>query len=305
MVKTEKLTKNYKVGFLGRKMTALQGLDLEVSGGEVFGFLGPNGAGKTTTIKILMGLIFPTSGKAWIMDRPIGDVKIRQMVGYLPETPYFYDYLTGEEFLHFYGQLLGISSDVRKKRINDLLRLVGLEGAGGLQLRKYSKGMIQRIGIAQALINEPKLIILDEPMSGLDPIGRKEVRDIILGMKDRGVTVFFSTHIIPDVEVICDRVGILNKGKLVSVGKIEDLVGQKVKSVEINVRGLKEGSLSGFAQIGATVTNVAGGALISLPGEEHLGKALDMVRQGGGQVVSVVPVKPSLEEIFIEELKQA
>jgi len=305
MIRTEKLAKQYKIGFWGRRMKALQDLDMEVREGEVFGFLGPNGAGKTTTIKILMGLIFPTSGKAWIMDRPIGDVKVRQMVGYLPETPYFYDYLTGEEFLHFYGQLLGLSYEERKKRIIDLLKLVGLKDSGGLQLRKYSKGMIQRIGIAQALINEPKLIILDEPMSGLDPIGRKEVRDIILGMKGRGVTVFFSTHIIPDVEVICDRVGILNKGKLVNLGKIEDLVGQKVKSVEINVRGLKENSLSGFAQIGATVTNVAGGALISLPEEEHLEKALDMVRQGGGQIVSVVPVKPSLEEIFIEELKQA
>lgn len=304
MIRTEKLRKVYRVGFLGKRMKALDGLDLEVERGEVFGFLGPNGAGKTTTIKILMGLIYPTSGRGWLMERLIGDVKVKQTLGYLPETPYFYDYLTGEEFLNFYGRLLGLAANDRKKKSSELLALVGLDGAKYLQLRKYSKGMIQRIGIAQALLNEPKLVILDEPMSGLDPIGRKEVRDIILGMKTRGVTVFFSTHIIPDVEIICDRVGILNKGKLVSVGKIEDLVGQKVKSIEINVRGVRESSLSEFTRIGATVTKVAGGALISLPGEDHVGKALDMIRKEEGQVVSVVPVKPSLEEIFIEELKQ-
>ena len=218
VLKTQGLTKTYHTGFWGRRMVALEGLDLEVCRGEVFGFLGPNGAGKTTTLKLLMGLIYPTSGKAWILDKEIGDVAVKQHIGFLPESPYFYDYLTAEEFLRFYGQLFGLSRAVLSHRLDELFRLVGLSQVRKLQLRKFSKGMLQRIGIAQALVNDPQLVILDEPMSGLDPVGRKEIRDLILQLKTQGKTIFFSSHILHDAEVLCDRVGILIKGLMVALG---------------------------------------------------------------------------------------
>jgi len=201
VVKTEKLRKVFRVGFWGCRMTALEGLDLEVQRGETFGFLGPNGAGKTTTLKILMGLIHPSNGTGWILDRPIGDVGVKHQIGFLPESPYFYDYLTGEEFLRFYGQLFGLHGTALTDRIKYLLELVALPHVRTLQLRKFSKGMLQRIGIAQALINDPHLVVLDEPMSGLDPVGRKEVRDLILRLKEEGKTIFFSSHILHDTEL--------------------------------------------------------------------------------------------------------
>ena len=225
ILKTEALCKQFKVGFWGRPLTALERLDLEIHTGEIFGFLGPNGAGKTTTLKILMGLIYPTSGKAWILGHKVGEVAMKQQVGFLPESPYFYDYLTAEEFMRFYGQLFGLGGALLSERITALLKTVGLTDARGLQLRKFSKGMLQRIGIAQALINDPHLVILDEPMSGLDPVGRKEIRDLILHLKAQGKTVFFSSHILHDAEVLCDRVGILIKGRLVALGKVTELIG--------------------------------------------------------------------------------
>ncbi|MBI3809478.1 MAG: ABC transporter ATP-binding protein [Nitrospirae bacterium] len=209
VLRTEALSKTFHVGFWGRPLVAVDRLDLEVCEGEVFGFLGPNGAGKTTAMKILMGLMRPTSGRAWILERDLGDVGVKREVGFLPEAPYFYDYLTAQEFLRFYGQLFGLERRVLAKRIEELLQVVGLSEAGHLQLRKFSKGMLQRIGIAQALINDPRLIILDEPMSGLDPIGRREIRDLILRLKQSGKTIFFSSHILHDAELLCDRVGIL------------------------------------------------------------------------------------------------
>jgi len=202
---------------------ALEGLDLNVHEGEVFGFLGPNGAGKTTTIKILMGLIHPTSGTAKIFSHPADNIDVKSKIGFLPESSHFYDYLTASEILSFYGQLFGLSKNLIKERALSLLKRVGLASSAKLQLRKFSKGMLQRIGIAQALINDPDLIILDEPMSGLDPIGRKEMRELILGLKAQGKTIFFSSHIIHDVEMICDRVGILAHGKLLTVGRIDEI----------------------------------------------------------------------------------
>ncbi len=301
MIKTKSLTKVFKVGFRGRKVTALEGLDLEVKKGEIFGFLGPNGAGKTTTIKILMGLIYPTRGDAWIMGSPLGDVSVKRRLGFLPENPYFYDYLKGEEFLHFYAQLIKMPKRDRKAKIKDILSLVGLKGAGDLQLRRYSKGMTQRIGIAQALLSDPELVIFDEPMSGLDPVGRKEVRDVILKLRDEGKTVFFSTHILPDVEMVCDRVGILVKGRLRSVGNIEELLGGHIKSIEITARGISESVLKEMEPLVERVIKRDESLLLSVEKEEDAEKVVDIIQSSGGRLYSLIPQRPSLEEYFMKE----
>src|SRR5437868_14079414 len=229
VVQTEQLSKIFRVGFWGKKVTAVDGVNLEVRPGEVYGFLGPNGAGKTTTLKMLMGLIYPTSGQAWLFGRDLGDPQTKARLGFLPESPYFYDYLTSREFLGFYGHLFGLWGTVLSKRVDELLDLVGMTHAKDLQLRKFSKGMLQRVGIAQALINNPELVVLDEPMSGLDPIGRKEVRDLILELRDQGKTVFFSTHILSDVEAITDRVAIIARGQLQAHGTPAELVSRSLR----------------------------------------------------------------------------
>ncbi|MDH5725123.1 MAG: ABC transporter ATP-binding protein, partial [Nitrospira sp.] len=218
------LSKIFKVGFWGRRVTAVDELSLDVQRGEIYGFLGPNGAGKTTTIKMLMGLIYPSQGTAHLFGQPVGDRAAKAKVGFLPESPYFYDYLTSREFLRFYGHLFGLLGSMLEKRIDELLELVGMVHARDLQLRKFSKGMLQRVGIAQALINDPELVILDEPMSGLDPIGRKEVRDLIVRLKESGKTVMFSSHILHDAELLCDRVAMIMKGKLVACGLVSELI---------------------------------------------------------------------------------
>jgi ABC-2 type transport system ATP-binding protein len=223
IIETRGLTKSYLLGLGQKPVEAIKGLDLTVKEGEVFGFLGPNGAGKTTTIKILVGLMRPTFGTARLFGEEINNSDIRSRIGFLPETPSFYEYLTGFEILSFYGKLFGLQNNEIKERVHALLNQVGLLSSAHLQLRKFSKGMLQRIGIAQALINNPELIILDEPMSGLDPIGRKEMRELILTLKAQGKTLFFSSHIIHDVEMICDRVGILAKGKLLQIGRLDEV----------------------------------------------------------------------------------
>lgn len=300
MIKTEGLTKIFKVGFRGRKVKALEDLSLKVKEGEIFGFLGPNGAGKTTTIKILTGLLYPTRGKAWIMERELGDVSIKERMGFLPENPSFYEYLTGIEFLNFYGQLLKIPSRERMERIKGLFSLVGLKGAEDLQLRRYSKGMIQRIGIAQALLNDPALLILDEPMSGLDPIGRKEMRDLILRLKEEGKTIFFSTHILSDVEMICDRVAILVRGRLKAIGPLEELLGGYVKAVEVTVKGLRGDVLQEVEAMAEKVLRKDDTLLIFLKGEEDTARLIDLVRKNGGRIYSIIPQRLSLEEYFMK-----
>jgi ABC-2 type transport system ATP-binding protein len=276
---------------------------LKVEQGEIFGFLGPNGAGKTTTIKILLGLIYPTSGTAWLLDREIGDVAVKNEVGFLPEAPYFYEYLTGEEFLRFYGQIFGLGGTTLAKKIDQMLEMVKLTEARRLPLRKFSKGMLQRIGLAQALINDPKVVILDEPMSGLDPIGRRDVRDIILHLKEQGKTVFFSTHILPDVEMICDRVGILVKGRLRAVGVVHELVGAgAVTSVEIVVEGLAEAGVQEAERLGGTVVKRGNQVLIKLDDEAKVSHMLDVIRGHAARLVSLVPHKRSLEDLFLKEV---
>src|ERR1700693_913712 len=233
-IETQNLTKEYPYGFLHlKRKTSLENLTMQVEDGEVFGFLGPNGAGKSTTIKLLMGIIFPTAGSAQILGKPVSDVSMHRDIGYLPEQPYFYDYLTAAEVLDYFARFHGFSAAERKERVQKMLRKVGLETAGKIQLRKFSKGMWQRVGLAQAIVHDPKLLILDEPMSGLDPVGRREVRDIILELKRDGKTVMFSTHILSDAEVLCDRVAVIVGGKLRGVGATGEMVGMKTEGLEI------------------------------------------------------------------------
>jgi ABC-2 type transport system ATP-binding protein len=281
---------------------ALDHLDLEIEEGEVFGFLGHNGAGKTTTIKLLMGLVYPTSGEVWILDRSIRDVAVKQYIGFLPESPYFYEYLTAEEFLVFYGQLFGIGGLKLAKKIDELLELVSMTDARHRPLRKFSKGMLQRIGIAQALINDPRLVILDEPMSGLDPIGRRDVRDIILRLKHEGKTIFFSSHILPDVEMICDRIGILVNGRLKAVGTVQELAGaSSVNSIELVVEDVSEAVLAEIRDLAATVMRRGNQVLIKLDDEERVNCLLDLILKQKGRVVSLTPHKRSLEDLFLTE----
>ena len=305
MVRTENLGMVFRAGFKRRKVAALKGLDLEVRQGETFGFLGPNGAGKTTTLKILMGLIYPTSGKAWLMGKELGNVSVKHRLGFLPEQPYFYDYLTASEFMDFYGRLFGMSSGERKVRAAELLALVGLEHARDLQLRKFSKGMLQRIGIAQALINDPELVVLDEPMSGLDPVGRKDVKDIMIQLKERGKTVFFSTHILPDVEVVCDRVAILVKGELRAMGAVGELLeGVEAASVEMTFDGLTGADLAAVKSL-AKSSFVQGSMNTAFFDDgEKAKEAKELVFKRGGEIISLIPHRRSLEDIFIEEVKK-
>src|ERR687884_759695 len=225
VVEIENLTKDYEVGFWRkRKVRALDGLSLQVERGEIFGFLGANGAGKTTTLKLLMRLIYPTAGRAFILGREIGDVSMHARLGYLPENPYFYDYLTAREFLEYCAELFGYEKKERRRRAAELLSRVHLdEKSWDKQLRKFSKGMLQRVGLAQSLVNDPEIVFLDEPMSGLDPIGRRQVRDLISSLRAKGTTVFMCSHILSDIEVLCDRVAILNKGRLAETGRLEEL----------------------------------------------------------------------------------
>src|SRR5687767_2122922 len=240
-IRTEGLTKHYTVGFWRpRPYVALDGLTLEVGQGEVFGFLGPNGAGKTTTLKLLMQLIFPTSGRAEILGRPVGDVGVRRRIGYLPENPYFYDYLTAEELLEYFAGVFGYDGAERRRRASALLDDVGIGAERRLQLRKFSKGMLQRVGIAQALVNDPEVVILDEPMSGLDPLGRRDVRALILRLRDRGCTVFFSSHVLSDAEALCSRVAILARGRLVASGGLSEMLAFEASGWELVVAGVTE-----------------------------------------------------------------
>jgi ABC-2 type transport system ATP-binding protein len=300
-IRIDELTKDYYVGFWRkRRMRALDQLSLTVNAGEIFGFLGPNGAGKTTTLKLLMRLIYPTSGHAEILGKPFDDVAMHAHIGYLPENPYFYDYLTAEEFLAYSARLFGLNSTSVKSKIDELLQVVDLKDARRLQLRKFSKGMLQRVGIAQALINDPEIVFLDEPMSGLDPIGRREIRDLILSLKREGKTVFFSTHILPDVETLCDRVAIIYKGKLRGCGSLAELLVGDSPAIELVVSRSSDEMLSALRSI-ATEHNIAGNMLrFALPDQTALFHALEVVRAHGGQVVHVHPLKESFEDYFVK-----
>jgi ABC-2 type transport system ATP-binding protein len=294
-IETENLTKEYPHGFLNlKKRTSLEGLNMHVEEGEIFGFIGPNGAGKTTAIKLLMRLIFPTAGTARILGQPISDIEMHRDVGYLPEQPYFYDYLTAAELLDYFARIHNLPATERKARVEKVLQKVGLETAGKIQLRKYSKGMLQRVGMAQAILHDPKVVILDEPMSGLDPIGRREVRDIILELKANGKTVMFSTHILSDAEMLCDRVGVIVGGKLRGAGAPEQLVGVKAKATEI----LFELKGQSSAPLLAKATRTGDRYRLQVPEEELYG-AIDQLRAAGAKILSVAQVRATLEEFFM------
>ncbi|HEU4366766.1 MAG TPA: ABC transporter ATP-binding protein [Methylomirabilota bacterium] len=303
-IEIEGLTKDYPAGFLQlRRVRALDGLSLTVQRGEIFGFLGGNGAGKTTTIKILMRLMAPTAGRARILGDDVADVAMHARIGYLPEQPYFYDYLTARELLEYCAELFGYPRAARRARAGDLLRRVHLdEAAWDRQLRKFSKGMLQRVGLAQALVNDPEVVVLDEPMSGLDPIGRRQVRDLIAVLRSGGATVFFSSHIIADIEVLCDRVAILTRGRLAHLGRLDEL-RQRVDAaghLEITVVGAGAAFLEDALRKveGARVSATPAGARIDVPTEQDVDAALAAARVCGARLVSVQPVRQSLEDLF-------
>ncbi len=290
------LTMDFPIGFWRQRMRrSLDNLSFQVDEGEVFGFLGPNGAGKTTTMKLLMGLIFPTSGTARIRGRSIDDVQMHREIGYLPEQPYFYDYLTARELLDYYARFSNYSAPECRKRVEKFLERVGLAAAADVQLRKFSKGMLQRVGIAQAILHDPTVVILDEPMSGLDPVGRREVRDIILALKEQGRTVFFSTHILSDAEMLCDRVAVLAGGKLQGVGAPGAIVAIQAAAMEILFEAREGRALpNGLAE---HATRIGGRCRVEVP-EEGLYAALEQLRACEARILSVSPVHPTLEDYF-------
>jgi ABC-2 type transport system ATP-binding protein len=301
-IEINNLTKDYEVGFWRkRKVRALDGLSLSIDGGQIFGFLGANGAGKTTTLKLLMRLIFPTEGSAQILGHDIRDVSMHQRIGYLPENPYFYDYLTAREFLDYCAQIFGYSAATRRKRGADLLARVKLdEKRWDTQLRKFSKGMLQRVGLAQSLVNDPEIVFLDEPMSGLDPVGRREVRDLIAELRDEGKTVFMCSHILSDIEVLCDRVAILKKGRLAQVGYLDELrrKTEDPNRMEVMTTGADAESLRKHLPE-ADIAPTPRGLRIEVTSEAEIENVITALRKVGGKIVSVQPVKQSLEELFL------
>lgn len=296
------LEKTYQVGFWRKRpKCALRPLHLKVESGEIFGFLGPNGAGKTTTLKMLMGLVFPTSGSARILGMDVNDPAVKAQIGFLPEQPYFYDYLTAQELLEYYGRLSGVGKDL-SQRVQKMLGRVGLPDVGGMQLRKFSKGMLQRVGIAQAILHEPKVVFLDEPMSGLDPMGRREVRDLMEQLKHEGKTVFFSTHILSDAEALCDRVAVIHLGELRAVGSVAELTSGVQGKIEIVWEGT---AVPASVKALGAECHVSGDTVRAVLLEESQDLALDALRREQVHVISLVPVRTTLEQYFVEKLKRA
>ena len=302
IIEINNLTKDYEVGFWRkRKVRALDGLSLTVEPHQIFGFLGANGAGKTTTLKLLMRLIFPTAGSARILDRDIGDVSMHARIGYLPESPYFYDYLTAREFLNYCGELFGLDKNVRHARTEELLTRVNLDQKSwDRQLRKFSKGMLQRVGLAQALLNDPEIVFLDEPMSGLDPVGRREVRDLIAALRDEQKTVFMCSHILSDIEVLCDSVAILKGGRVARSGSLEELRAQKTNAIEVIATCERPSELRLRLTGIAEVSTAPGGVRIEVADEKDVDVVLAKLREINGKLISVNPAKPSLEQLLLD-----
>jgi ABC-2 type transport system ATP-binding protein len=295
------LEKSYMVGFWRKQpKLALRALRLTIEEGEVFGFLGPNGAGKTTTLKLLMGLVFPTAGTARILGREMDDPRVKSEIGFLPEQPYFYDHLSARELLHYYGQLSGVAAKGRSARVEEMLARVGLSDSAGVQLRKFSKGMLQRVGLAQAILHNPKLVFLDEPMSGLDPTGRREVRELIQELRHEGKTVFFSTHILSDAEALCDRVGVINQGELRGVGSVAELTSHTQGKIEIIFHAREVPA--GLAALGAQA-RISGDMIDAVLPEEQQDAALELLRRAHIKLISLTPVRSSLEEYYIQKTR--
>ena len=293
-IETKQLTKTYKSRLAG-KINVVDHLDLHVEEGEIFGFLGPNGAGKTTTIKMLLGIIYPDSGEGYVLGKEIGDMDVHRLISYLPERPYYYEHMTGMELLKFYGQLFGITD---KSKFEALLEKVNLHRDMSKTISQYSKGMQQRIGLAQSLINDPKLLFLDEPTGGLDPIAHREIRDLILSFREEGRTVFISSHELSEVELICDRVAIINRGVIERQGKLTELL--KGGRIEITVEGMPEKFFSDMNIVDANVRLLPNGVMLDMPEENDPNTVIDAVRSTKGKVISVVPRRKRLEDLFVE-----
>ncbi len=308
-IRTEALTKHYPIGFWRpRPYVALHPLTLSIGQGEVFGFLGPNGAGKTTTLKLLMQLVFPTAGVAEILGKPIGDPATKRRIGFLPENPYFYDYLSAEELLTYFAGLFGYRAGDRATRAKALLDEVGIGAERRMPLRKYSKGMVQRVGIAQALINDPDVVFFDEPMSGLDPLGRREVRELILRLRARGRTVFFSSHVLSDAEALCSRVAILAGGRMVASGALADIRALDARGWDLVVHGLEPHVLDTLTRQGRVMrsTDIGGGRYaLELPLSEQPHVLLSELAPGGVRLISVHPLRDSLEDFFVKQVSAA
>ena len=318
VVETFGLTKIYKLDFLQaeygrlkvrlspgkRRRVALKDLTLAVEQGEIFGLLGPNGAGKTTTLKILMGIIFATRGTARLLGRPLGDKWAKARIGFLPENPYFYDYLTGREFLKYYAQLYGIARPERLKRADALLERVGLREAANLPLRGYSKGMLQRIGIAQALVHEPSVVFLDEPTTALDPLGRREVRDVIRRLKEDGVTVFLNSHLLTEVERVCDRVAIIDRGQVVQEGVVKELLARELQ-VEAQVGDVTPVLLEQLSRLGSVVSMTDSTVVMQLEEESIIPQIAEVICLNGGRLYQLTTKHITLEELFVSAVQQA
>jgi ABC-2 type transport system ATP-binding protein len=301
---TDKLTKDYAIGFWRKRpYRALDSLTLDVEKGEVFGFLGPNGAGKTTTLKLLMRLVFPTSGHAELLGRPLGDLSAKSRIGYLAENPYFYDHLTAEELLDYFAGLFGLPASERRARTWRLLDEVGIGAERRMQLRKFSKGMLQRVGIAQALINDPELVIFDEPMSGLDPLGRRAVRALILSLRDKGVTVFFSSHVLSDAEALCSRVAILAKGRLVTTGRLNDMLAFQIQGWELVASHVGDDLARSLEKRARNVVRLGEGRYsIDIPVEPAPDHLIAELSERGARLVSMNPIRETLEDFFVREV---
>lgn len=304
VLRIEKLTKDYRQGFKRARVRALDHLSLEVHEGEIFGFLGPNGAGKTTTIKLLLDLIRPTDGKAWVFGEPMGSPELKRRIGYMPENPYFYRFLTAWEFLDFYGKIAGLHAGQRKERAQELLNLVGLSEARNKRIGEFSKGMVQRVGLAQAMLNDPKMILMDEPLSGLDPIGRREMRTLIERFREQGKTIFFCSHVLSDVETLCDRVAILHRGKLIKVGKISEIVEAQTQEMEVALAGWKDEDVKALEKIADTVHTRGDLMFLRCQTEKQVRDILDHTSEKQLTVHSVTPVRQSLEDYFVKEIEQ-
>lgn len=298
-IETKGLIHTYQKHFWSKKTSALRGLDLDVAEGEIYGYLGANGAGKTTTIKVLVGLQRQTAGDARICGIPVNDPKSRQSLGFQPENPYFYEYLTAMESMLFYAALCDVPAKERKSRSEELLEFVSMKEAANVRVGEFSKGMRQRLGIAQALVHRPKVVILDEPMSGLDPVGRSQVREAILNLKEQGLTVFFSSHVLSDVEMISDRVGLLQDGKLEACGPIHDLLDAQSKSFELGVENVDETTAENLSKKASRVMDRKGTRTYVFSSRDDADDAVAAVIQSGGRISSLRPHRESLEEYFM------
>ncbi len=303
VISVTRLSKVYRSGLRMKRVLALNDISLEVERGEIFGFLGPNGAGKTTLIKILMGLTEPTSGTALVFGRTPREATVKARLGFLPESPYFYDHLTAREFLGLAARLSAVPTSEVTGRVTGMLRLLRMEGAADVQMRGFSRGMLQRTGIAQALVADPELVVLDEPMGGLDPIGRKEFRDIIVDLRERGKAVFFSTHILSDVEMICDRVGIVIEGRIVEVGRLREILTGDVESIEVTVKGVTGKTRKILERVSQHSIKSGDELLLTVKGEDEVDKIMAICREVGGiRVVGIVPRRRTLEDYFMEHV---